>query len=82
MERVRNLVQRIASELEPLEKKMHELEQQKDTGMIRADLATEISRRQIRLRKLTKRLVLLENTTKNKHAGTRRRGTRKTRRHH
>ena len=79
MERVRKLVQRIASELEPLEKKMHELEKREHTGILRANLATDISRRQMKLRKLTKRLVLLENTSKNKHAGTRhRRKHRKT----
>ena len=77
MERARTLVQSIVSELEPLEKKMRELEQQENTGIIRANLATEISRRQMRLRKLTKRLALLENTMKNKHAGTRRRKHRK-----
>lgn len=80
MERVRALVERIVSELEPLQKKMHELEEREHTGITRARVATEISRREMRLRKLTKRLALLENTMKNKHAGTRRR-KRKTRRH-
>ena len=80
MERARTLVQSIVSELEPLEKRMRQLEKEENTGIIRANLATEISRRQMRLRKLTKRLALLENTMKNKHAGTRHRRNRKTRR--
>ena len=67
-------IKRIQSELKPLEEKMHYVEQN-GTGPERADLATQISRRQIKLRKLTEKLSNLKtqfHTNQNKNAGTRR----------
>ena len=67
-------IKRIQSELKPLEEKMHYVEQN-GTGPERADLATQISRRQMKLRVLTEKLSDLKtqfHTHQNKKAGTRR----------
>lgn len=78
MLRVQAKVKQLESELKPLEEKMIHLERS-GAGPERADVATQISKRQMELRKLTKRLVVLKNTRANKHirAGTRRKTSRR-----